>query len=95
VKRPRPLSPWAAAQRRRALEAGGAIVTLRSRGARWTDLAEQFRLADEHAARSLAVGYLLSLTEPHEAAQEAAGEAQRTGVTDAPTESQRVATAAG
>ena len=48
------------------------------RGERWDALAEKFQQADA----------------PREAAQEAAGEAQRTGVTDARAESQRVSGAA-
>lgn len=84
MKRRRPLSAWEAARRARALEIGAAIVTERGRGARWTDLAERFRLADEYAARSLAVGYLLALTEPREAAQESAGDAMQSAATDAP-----------
>ena len=75
MKRRAPLSPWAAARRQRALETGAAIVAQRSRGARWDDLAAAFRLADAQAARSLAVGYLLALTEPREAAQDDGPEA--------------------
>jgi len=95
MKRRAPLSPWAAARRQWAIETGGAIVAQRFRGTRWDDLAAAYRLTDANAARSLAVGYLLALTEPHEAVQEGAGAAQSPAGVDASPESERGAPSVG
>lgn len=93
--RRRPLTAWEAARRQRTLEAGAAIVAERQRGVRWTDLAERFGLPDEHAARQLACGYLVSLAEPREAAGERAGDAQPQTAADASPNPERVAGATG
>lgn len=46
----------------RDLETGGAILSLRQRGYRWTDIVEALDLGDEHEARKLAGRYLLAAT---------------------------------
>lgn len=89
--RRRPLTAWEAAHRQRALEAGATIVAERQRGVRWTDLAERFGLPDEHAARQLACGYLVSLAEPRDADGERAGDAQPRGGADVSPATQRAA----
>lgn len=68
----RALSPWAKDQRRRNLELGAKIVAKKSRGMKWTDLVTEFRLSDEHAARKLAVGFLLSLVDDADREQDPA-----------------------
>lgn len=70
------LPPWLVRRHDHQLRVGGAIVAGRTRGARWDDLAKQFSLIDANAARSLAAGYLLALTEPRHASQDDSGEAQ-------------------
>jgi hypothetical protein len=86
---------YAGAWLRHQITVGEAALVLRQSGATWRQVAEQLRLADETHARR-AVGLFLSADlDSRRAAQEATGEAQRAGVTDARAESQRGTGAAG